>query len=302
MSLYLTEEQVDRLLVPRELTDALEASFRGWARGEAAGRPRLRVQHGRHVLHNLPAISSLDGKAATKTYLSGPAGVNFVTVLFDLETCRIEAVVESNRLGQLRTGCATALACRYLAPPGPKTLAILGSGTVARGQLEALGSELELAQVRVWSRKPEHAREFSSWARSRLAMEVRPCDSAAQACADANLVVTATTAREPFLDLSMLAAEVHVNAVGANWHDRREVSSDVVLGSDLVVIDDPEQGRREAGDLLLAEELDWSRVLSLADLVLSPPSVRPRRTLFKSLGVALEDLAAAALVVRRFRV
>lgn len=94
---------------------------------------------------------------------------------------------------------------------------------------------------------------------------------------------------------------LHVNAVGANWASRREVAADVVLGSDLVVVDDLAQALLEAGDLLLAEGFDGESVRSLAELVTDPPEPRPPRTLFKSLGVGLEDVVAAGLVLGRAR-
>lgn len=299
-ALYLEEAVVERLLTPAEVTGALEQAFRALAEGEADQRPRVRARLGRYVLHNLPAVSGPDGMAGLKSYLSGPAGVRFVTLLFDLERCELAAVVESARLGQLRTGCATALACRYLAP-GHRRLALMGTGTVARGQLEALLAERTLEEVRVWSPRPESRRAFQRWAEKRLGVECQICSSPAEAAEGVDIVVTATSAREPFLEASMLAPVRHVSAVGSNWARRREVASRVVEESDLVVVDDPEQARLEAGDLLLAEGLDWSRVRSLAQVVREGAGPLPPRTFFKSLGVGIEDVAAAALALRKAR-
>ncbi|MEW6280246.1 MAG: ornithine cyclodeaminase family protein [Candidatus Eremiobacterota bacterium] len=298
--LYFTESDVERLLTPRAVTNALEEAFRGLARGEAVQAPRLRVKHGAHVLHNLPCVSRALGLAGVKSYLSGPAGVSFATLVFELESCRLKAVVESNRLGQLRTGCATALACRYLAVPGPQVLALFGTGTVARGQLEALDDELDLQEVRIFSRARENRERFRRWAAERLGLEVLPAATVAEAAEGANLVVTATSAAQPFLESSMLPPECHVNAVGANWFRRREIGESVVRDSGRIVVDDREQAGLEAGEL---EGIDPQRLESLADLVSAhfgtAPSRhdRPPRTLFKSLGVAIEDLAAASLLI-----
>ncbi len=290
---YVTESEVDRVVQPRPLTDALEAAFRSLAEESALQAPRLRVSKAPYVLHNLPSLSSALGRAGIKSYLSGPAGVTFVTLVFELATSRLEAVVESNRLGQLRTGCATALASRFLAEPGPQSLGLIGTGTVARGQLEALASEHELASVRVFSPRPESRADFVHWAWQKLNLTVVEVGSAAEAVRDANLVVTATHAGKPVLDNSMLAPRCLVAAVGANRAGRRELASDVVLASGLTVVDDVEQARLEAGDLLEVPELDWGPLLPLARLVQSPPSSLPPRRIFKSLGVGLEDLAAA---------
>lgn len=301
MPLYLTEADVDRLLTPRDVTDALEATFRGQGRGENAHLPRFRVRQGKRILHTLPAICESDGVAGLKTYLSGPGGARFVTLLFSLESGGLEAVVESDRLGQLRTGCATALSARYLAPGGDAVLGLVGSGTVAWGQLEALKSEIPLAQVNVYSRSAEKREEFCRRALEALEVEARPVDSAARAVEGATLVVTATWSREPLLTSTMLAPVCHVCPVGSNWPDKREVDELVVRSAGLVVVDDLEAARTEAGDLLMVEDLDWSRVWTLADLVSGRCPERPDRTLFKSVGVGLEDLSAAALAVRRAR-
>ncbi|GMU53451.1 MAG: hypothetical protein AMXMBFR33_25970 [Candidatus Xenobia bacterium] len=293
---YVTEEEVDRVVSARPLTDALEQAFRALATGQARQAPRLRVTSPPHVLHNLPAIAL--GRAGIKTYLSGPQGVTMVTVVFELESGRLEAIIECNRLSQLRTGCATALATRYLAEPGPQRLALLGAGTVARGQLEALAAEQELAEVRLFSPRPQSRDDFVGWARERLSLEVRACASPTEALEGANLVVTATSSGKPLVQEAMLAPKCHLNAVGANRAGRRELASEVVLSSQLTVVDDLEQARIEAGDLLEVAGLDWGPLVPLASLVANPPTQRPSRTLFKSLGVALEDLAAAAYVLQ----
>lgn len=295
-SRYVTEEEVDRVLSARPLTDALEQAFRALAAGQARQAPRLRVTSPPQVLHNLPAVGL--GRAGLKTYLSGPHGVTMVTVVFELESGRLEALIESNRLSQLRTGCATALATRFLAEPGPQRLALLGAGVVARGQLEALAAEQQLAEVRVFSPRPESRDGFVGWARERLSLEVRACASPAEALDGANLVVTATSSGKPLVEESMLSPTCHVNAVGANRAGRRELASEVVLASALTVVDDLEQARTEAGDLLEVPGLDWGPLVPLASLVAAPPARRPPRTLFKSLGVAIEDLAAAAHVLQ----
>lgn len=299
MPLYLTEADIHRLLTPREVTDALEASFRHLAVGKADHHPRVRVREGKHILHTLPAIG--EGYAGVKTYLSGPAGAKFVTVLFGQASGRLEALVESDRLGQLRTGCATALAARYLAPGGDVVLGLIGTGTVAWGQLEALKSELPLAQVNVFSRTPENREEFCRRALAELGVEARPAASAAQAAEGATLVVTATWAKEPVLTAAMLAPVGLFCAVGSNWPDRREVGEDVVQAADRVVVDDLDAARAEAGDLLLAPDLDWNRVEALADIVAAPRAEPSGRVLFKSVGLGLEDVATAALALRKAR-
>lgn len=300
MPLYLQEADIHRVLVPRDVTDCLETAFRHLAAGKADHHPRVRVREGKHILHTLPAIG--EGFAGVKTYLTGPGGAKFVTLLFGQASGRLEAIVESDRLGQLRTGCATALAARYLSPGGDHVLGLVGAGTVAWGQLEALQAELPLAQVKVFSRTPESRDEFCRRALEELGVEARPAASVAEAVEGTTLLVTATWAKEPIVEQGMVPPTCLVCAVGSNWPDRREVSEDVVTGADRVVVDDVEAARTEAGDLLLVPELDWTRVETLADLVTSPKTETTGRVLFKSVGLGLEDVATAALALRRARV
>lgn len=237
---------------------------------------------------------------AVKSYLSGPGGVRFVTLLYGLDTLALEAVVESGRLGQLRTGAATALSARALAAPGPQRLGLLGTGTVAWGQLEALQHEVKLVEVRVHGRDPDRMDRFCQRARSELGVEVRPASTPAQAVAGATLVVTATTARRPLVEPAMLAPEVHLCAVGANRLGARELDAGVVERCGLIVVDDLAQARLESEELKTYLGPGGTIPLELQELVSRPlTGPRPPWTLFKSLGVGLEDLAAACRVWRR---
>ncbi len=288
MPLYLKEADVEQVLRPAEVTDALEAIFRE----RAPQQPRQRVNSGPYVLHQLEAISPELGFASSKVYLSGPAGVRFLTLLFRLEDCSLAAVLESARLGQLRTGCATALAARYLARKPVTKLAILGTGTVARGQLEALRAEVNPSRVAVWSRKPESRASFVEWAG-----DVRDCASAEEAVDGADLVVVATSSARPVLQGAWLGAEGLLCGVGVNWAARRELDDEAVRRPGLWVVDSREQARLEAGDLLQTLNFNIDATVELAEVLSSPPPAQAWVG-FKSLGVACEDLAAAALAFR----
>lgn len=294
--LYIGEEQVEAALQARPLTDELERCFLDLSRGEASNQPRSRAVLGRHVVHTLPAISRRLGRAACKTYLSGPGGVRFLTLLFDLESSALLATVESHRLGQLRTGCATALAVRHLLPEGPVQLALLGSGTVAHGQLEAIAAELgdRLHAIRCCSRR--NGEKLATWARQRLDLEVSVTDNVPDSVRGANLVVCATSALTPILEGDSLGDSGLLCAVGANWAQKREVDAGAVHRCSRWWVDDRQQARLEAGDLLLVPDFDWENLSTLAELVSQPPGSGPGWRGFKSLGLGLEDLAAASLV------
>lgn len=295
MPLYLEEADVEQLLRPAEVTDALESVFRELAAGEARQQPRQRVNSGPHVLHQLEAISPGLGMASSKVYLSGPGGVRFITLLFQVSDSSLLAVIESARLGQLRTGCATALAARYLARRPVRKLAILGTGTVARGQYEALQAEVAPERVAIWSRKAESRASFAEWAQG----EVQNCASAQAAVAEADLVVVATASSRAVLEGAWLAPQGLLCGVGVNWANRREMDDEAVRRCGLWVVDSREQAGLEAGDLLQTPGFDLTSTVELSEFPFRPPAgERPAWTGFKSLGVACEDLAAANLAYR----
>lgn len=300
--LYMTESEVHQLLQAGPLTDALEVAFRHLAAGKAVLRPRDRAVLGKNVQHTLAAISSEWGVSAVKTYITGPAGAGFVTLLFSLATSRLLATIEADRLGQLRTGCATALAVRHLAT-GAQKLALFGTGTVATGQLEALHAELggRLGEVVVYSRKEESRREFADKMSQLLGRPVGTADSAKACLTDANLVVTATSSKEPLFEASDLGPGGVLCAVGNNWAYKREIDEATVRLCAEIWVDDLTQARVEAGDLINLSTPVWDRCRLLSELVSQPAAPRDGWVLFKSIGVGLEDLAAAYLLVSAVR-
>ncbi|CAN0318285.1 unnamed protein product, partial [Phaeothamnion confervicola] len=295
--LYITESEVHQLLQPRPLTDALEAAFLQQAQGKAVLRPRDRAILGKNVQHTLSAISAEWGVSAIKSYLTGPGGAGFVTLLFSLATSRLLATIEADRLGQLRTGCATALAVRHLAA-GAQKLALFGTGTVATGQLEALQAELgeSLVEVVVFSRKEESRRAFAEKMSSLLGRAVGTAESPAACLRGANLVVTATSSKEPLFEAGDLGPGGVLCAVGNNWAYKREIDEATVARCSEIWVDDLTQARVEAGDFIQLSTPVWDRCRPLSELVSLPAEPREGWVLFKSIGIGLEDLAAAYLL------
>jgi alanine dehydrogenase len=302
MPLYLREAEVERLLQPRELTNVLEQTFMDLHQKRAAQQPRVRVTLDKYVLHNLPSIHAGLGFAGIKSYCSGPGGVGFVTLLFELSSSQLVAIVESSRLGYLRTGCATALAARYLAPQQPLRLALIGTSSVARGQLEALHAEFgeRLEEIRVWSPKGESREEFVHWAAG-LDIKVTPAEDLPRAVHGANFVVTASGAVKPVLEAPLLGPSGLLCACGSNSAVKAEVAPETVLHCREWWADSPLQCREEAGDLIQCPEFPWERLQPLDELVTSAPERVSEKSwsFFKSLGVGLEDVAAASLVYHK---
>ncbi len=229
----------------------------------------------------------------TKFYSTHPKyGAHFFFFLFDAETARPLAQMEANYLGQIRTGAASGYATDVLAAPAAATLAIIGSGFQARTQVDAIREVRNLREIRVWSRSEAKRLSFSK------ETGARPVASAEEALRGADIVVTATNAKDPVLDAAWIAPGTHVNAMGSNRAERRELPSELVARADLIAVDSIEQSKIESGDLLLAP-VDWKdpRIVELAHIERRPDG-NPV-TIFKSNGLGTEDVAVAAFVYEK---
>lgn len=236
-----------------------------------------------------------------KTYLSTRRGARFVVVLFSLDSGELLAVIEADRLGQIRTGAASAVATRYMARRDSAVLGIVGAGVQARAQFEALSRVLNLRLVKVFSRTREHAEDFARFIGSRGFDAVVASDYG-EACRGVDVLVTATNSRDPFIRGSYIGPGIHINAIGSNWANRAELAPDAVLKADVIAVDDVAQAREEAGDLIMAGDAVWHRVVPLADIVVGRARGRPSDdsiTIFKSLGIAVEDLVLAKIIYDR---
>lgn len=286
----ITEAEVRRLLPMSEAIEALRGAFAAWRDGEAQTQPRRRLllPNG-SCLHQLAA--SYRGYFGTKIYSTQPKhGAWFHVMLYDAETARPLAFLEADWLGQIRTGAATGLATDLLSPPTASRVAVIGSGYQAAGQLAAVRCVRPVTDVRVWSRNAANAAKFAT------EHDARAVATAEEAVRGADIVITATTAREPVLESAWVQDGALVNAVGSNQAKRREVPTELVQRAALIAVDSLEQAKLESGDLLLAG-IDWNdpRLVELKDVTKAPPGV----TLFKSNGLGLEDVAVAALVYER---
>lgn len=309
MALFLNEAEVAGLLPMGECIDALERAFASAGAGQTDNKARSRIRMPGGFFHFMAAADGGAGVFGYKAYPSfgGPAGAKMMVMLYDYQSGELLACMEGSRLGQIRTGAASGLATRYMARPDAATVAIIGSGFQARTQLEAVCAVRPIKEARVFSRRPERREDFAQRSGERLGIAVHPAASAEECVAGADIVVTITSAREPVLQGEWLADGAHVNAAGGNHWQRREVDEATVLRSNPVVVDDLEQAKIECGDLLWPEargSFRWSEAHELRAVVSGQVAGRPTAdgvTLFESMGVALEDIAAAELVYRKAR-
>lgn len=299
--LYLTEQDVRGLLPMKESIDLMQTAFERLASGEALNQPRRRlILPTGSVLHYM---AGSDGQYyGAKVYATNPRhGAHFLFLLDRAADAQPLAILEANHLGQIRTGAASGLATRFMAREDTATLAIIGSGFQARTQLEAMLAVRQISDVRVWSRNPAKRDAFAA------ETNTRAVETAEEAVRGAQIVVTATYAKDPVLSAEWIAPGTHINAMGSNQANRREIPSELVHRADSIAVDSIEQARMESGDLLMALDDDgWSspRIVELKDVVTGRVQARtaPEQiTLFKSNGLAVEDVIAAAFVYQQAR-
>lgn len=305
MTLILREDDVRQVLTMPDAIAALEAAFRDFSTGPTQNIPRqriiLREQQG--TLHLLPAAVPAADALGFKTYTTFPGGVRFAVLLYSATTGDLEAILAADWLGRMRTGAASGLATKYLARADATTLGMLGAGDQAETQLLAIAAVRPLERARVWGRNPARLAAFCQRMAAQVPFPVEPVAAPEDAVRRADIVVTITSAREPVLFGDWLASGTHINVAGSNWHHRREVDDVTIQRATVIVADSVEQAHKEAGDLIIPAatgKLEWPRVGELADVVAGRAPGRTDNeaiTLFKSLGVGLEDLAVAARVV-----
>ena len=305
MAMFFTEDEVGALLPMPEAVARVEEAFRLLGEKRAVNRPRGRVRLDKLVLHVMSAGSDALGYAGLKAYTTGPSGARFYFLLFESGKGELVAMMSADRLGQIRTGAATAVATRYLAPREASRVGLYGSGWQARSQLEALAASRKVSQAAVWSRDPERRNAFCEEMTKALGLPVRPAARPEQVAAESEILVTATSSKVPVLLGPWLEPGHHVNAVGSNALTRREIDELAVTRANVIAADSVEQAKIECGDLasvVEAGKLSWESVRELGDVVASGFDRAPAAiTLFESQGIAIEDVAAAIVVYKRGR-
>jgi alanine dehydrogenase len=290
------------LTMPTAL-EAVEESLRMQGNGELLLHPRRRLKlPDNALLHYMAAGDPVHGFIGMKLYTSVRGAVRFVVPLFRSTTGEMAALIEADSLGQMRTGAATGVATKYLANENARSAGIIGTGYQARTQLEAVATVRRLERVRAFGRDPERRAQFCRDMSARIGVEVEPVDSGEKAVRDADIVVTATSAMRIVLEGAWLSPGVHVNAIGANWAQKRELDDAAVSRADVIAVDSIEQSKMEAGDLILSFANDashWDAVRELSGIVAGKTPGRTSAsqiTLFKSNGIATWDLAVAVRV------
>jgi len=293
MTLHLDEEAVRRHLRMEDLIPAMEKSLIDFSAGKVTQpvRSGITVEPPGGFFFMMPALSEgLGVKIVTFYPTNAERGIptHMATIfLANPATGEPLAVMDGRLITEMRTAAVSAVATKLLAAPDAKVLAILGSGVQARSHLEALRFVRNFHDVRVWSRTPEHAERFAKEFGAQAT-------SAEAAVYDADVVVTATSSQLPVLKGSWLKPGSHVDAVGACRPDWRELDDEAM--TNVVFVDSREGAVKESGDVILSGAKIYAEIGEA--LAGSVPSRRDETTVFKSLGMAVEDITAALLVYR----
>jgi ornithine cyclodeaminase len=291
--LVLSEHEVDHLLTMHECVDAMDDVLRSLALGELHQplRPVTRPPQSDTLLGLMPAFRGGDSPAwslkeiviAPQNPVRGLDAHQGAVLLHDGETGQLQALLNASAITKIRTAAVSAVATRALARPGSRVVAILGGGVQAGSHQDAMRAVLPDAEIRTWKRADGGTPEA--------------------VLRDADVVCTCTSAREPILELGWLKPGAHVNAVGSSVPSARELDAET-MGAATLVVDRRESALNEAGDLLLAGFGEERIAAELGDVLIGEHPGRTsddELTVFKSLGLGVEDLAAAELVVRKAR-
>ena len=292
MAMYLNEQTVGNLLRWDRLIAAMETALAGFSLGRVLQpvRNMLTIEEGKRYLGIMPAVAEDAMGAKLVSFYPRNAGTEVPThlamiLLFRPDTGEPLAVMGARLITEMRTAAVSAAATRRLAAPDSRVLALLGSGVQARAHLQALMLVRHFAEIRVWSRTAEHAERFAEQHNAKA----MPVEAAVRG---ADVVVTATSALQPILEGAWLKPGAHVNAVGAPRPDWRELDDSAMANT--LVVDSREAVLKESGDVILSKAKIYTEIGEIfAGVKEAPVSAT---TVFKSVGIAIEDIAAAKLV------
>lgn len=304
-AIYLTEDDVRELMDMETSINVVESAFRQLAAGNARNVPRARVNAKGIILHSMSASAAYLGLVGWKIYTTTKNNARFHTAAYDVESGEMIALIEADYLGQLRTGAASGVATEFMARPDAKLVGLFGTGKQARTQLKAVCSVRKIERVEVYSRNADRRQEFAEEMTEFCAVPVVPAAVPDDVAAEKDIVICATSSRTPLFDGRVLDEGTHLNVVGSNTLMKAEIDTTTVRRADVIICDQIEACQIEAGDFVAALEegaTDWRLMHDLAEVVAGKETGRatPENiTLFKSVGLAIEDLAMAAEIVAR---
>ena len=303
-AIFLRDADLEPLVSYADAIELVEGALKAVAGGEASNRPRQRVRMERVGLNVLVSALPGSGYFGFKTYSSGPGSPGMFNWLYKASDGSLAAMLQSNWLSLARTSAASAVATRLLARPEAKIAAFLGGGRQATGQLPAIALVRNFEDVRCYTPSRSRAEKLAEQARG-LGLNARVCTSGREAVEGADVVTVATQGRAIALEGQWLKPGAHVNAMGVNRGTDRELDAAAVLRANVIAVDEKENAKIEAGDLVpLVKDgqLSWDQVHNLGAILNGAAPGRQISddiTLFESQGLGIEDIAVSAVAYER---
>jgi ornithine cyclodeaminase/alanine dehydrogenase-like protein (mu-crystallin family) len=296
MALIISEPQTRKLIDMPRAIELLEKMFRERAAGKTRSIPRRRLKGSEKQLNVMAAWDQKTDLICLRSYA---AEANTIT-LYHGKKGGIQAIINMGYLSSLRTGAATGVAAKYLAPANSRTLGIIGAGWQATFQVEAIAKTCAIERVVVYNRTPKRRKEFIKQMSKIVAADWQEAPSLEQLEGESDILVVSTDSTSPVAEGRNLREEILVASIGANSAVKHEVSSNLMRQMDLIVTDDLATAKGDSGDLIEAcqtQLLRWDDIVPLEKFVAAGGTkTRPKRILFQSNGIADEDLAVGRFV------
>jgi alanine dehydrogenase len=298
--IYITEEEVASNLKMEEIIDTLKSAFMAYHKGQASVSARMRDYGKGFVLSTMPAVIDTMGIAGAKIYASGQDHSHFQVIVFSTKTKDPLAIIEADKLGQMRTGALAALASSIVVNRKEINYGLAGSGYQAESNLEAHDAVFTLKEIKVYSRNFDHSRDFASRMSDRIGKEVIAVRTPEEMIDGSEIINTVTNANSPIITGGMLSDNFHLNLVGSNMPFRREVSKEVLEESDFIFVEHLEQAMKESVEVSeFARANPERKIYELKEVIADPLIARNnKRTIFKSMGIGLEDVATAWVLLK----
>jgi ornithine cyclodeaminase/alanine dehydrogenase-like protein (mu-crystallin family) len=297
MAIIISELQTQKLIDMEQAVKALDKIFRDRAAGKMRSVPRRRLKGSEKQLNMMAAWHQDMDLICLRAY----AGAANTITLYSGRTGAIQAIINMGFLSSLRTGAATGVAAKYLAPANSKVLGIIGPGWQATFQVEAIVEACAIEQVVVYGRTPKRRKDFIKQMSKVVKADWKEVDSVDEAEAASDIVVVSTDSSIPVATGTGLKEEVLVASIGANATVKHEVSNNLIRRMDLIVTDDLAAAKADSGDLVEACQTRiarWEDIVPLEKFVAEgAPQPRPKRIFFQSNGIADEDLAVGKYVL-----
>lgn len=296
---YISEAEVSQNLKMAEAIDILEEVFKEYHDGKAIADARMRTILDGKILNSMPAIIYKFHLAGLKVYYASKTGARFVVLVFNTETNELIATIEADKLGQIRTGALTAMVSRRLIRERSPTVAIIGSGYQAETQLEGILTVFHPETITVYSRTPKNSESFARKMSSLFGVDIKVANNAREAVSNARIINTITSSSIPIFSANDLGLEYHVNLAGANLPFRREVSTDVLSNSEVIIVEHFDQAMKESSEITdYVSSNGATRITELKDFIGMTKDTAWKRSVFKSMGIGLEDLASAYIIMK----